>query len=318
MSDQVEMTTVNAEDYFADMDSEIKDEEQPEGEVEEQQEGEEVEAEEQTEEDAETEEQPAEAYRVIVKDENGQDVEKELTLEELAQGYMLSSDYTRKRQEESAKVRQIEHSYTETLRQDRAQTAEVIDQLKAYVIQSIAPELNQLNPQLAATDPAEYVRLQAKQYEVQNMLNQLDQHKQAQVAQAKQAEEYQRNLFLQQCHEYVNQAVPEFKNQEYKAQLIDFATNTYGIPANELAYLANAPMFKDGGYLDSGKVMKVLNDAMKWNQLQSQKPMAQKKLTEAPKVIKPAAPKPRTTHKEDLSRLKKGDRYAADRILAQL
>ena len=278
------------------------DEEEGEGEQPDEEEGGEQEAE------AEPESEASEKYRIKVKNDRGEDEEKELTLEELAEGYMLSSDYTRKRQQEAEQIRQTEHKYVEAIRQDRQQSAEVIDQLKAFVVQTISPELSNLTPQLAADDPAEFVRLQAKHQQISQILGQLEQTKQQNLMQSQQAEQYHRELFLKQCQEYVNDKIPEFKNPEYKSQLMTFAEKTYNITQQDLAYLAAAPMFKDGHMLDSGVVLKVLNDAMKWNGLQAQKPMAQKKVAVAPRIIKPLAPKPKSQTMEAKKRLAKSGR----------
>lgn len=309
-------------DVFAIMDS---DDEQPEEDVTEEaeqypveDESEEVEEESDDEESGDEAEEEPELYRVTIKDANGNDEEADLSLEELAAGYMRNADYTRKRGDDSAKIRNLESEYADSLLNERRQTAQQLEQLKAFVIQSATPELSQLTPELAQQDPSKYVELQAKHTHVNNLLAQLNQQKEQTDKQANEIEQYQHQQFLKQCHDFVSEQIPDFINQEYQAQLYKFAEDNYQISSNELQWLATAPQFKDGRYLDSGKLMKMLGDAMSWQKLQQDKPMARKKVASAPKRIKPKAPKPRSKHKEDMKRLRQGDMNAADRLFANL
>lgn len=325
MSDQAEQAVID-DDIFANMDSE---EEQPN--VEEDDQVEEVEAEQdqqddesegdepEDEEEGETEEEAeAELFRVTVKDANGNDEEVDLSIEELAAGYMRNADYTRKRGDDSSKIRNLESEYADSLLKERTQTAQQIEQLKAFVIQSATPELSQLTPELAQQDPSKYVELQAKSQHVNNLIAQLDQQKQATDRQAQEIEQHQHHQFLKQCHDFVSEQIPDFANQEYQAQLYKFADENYQISQEELQWLGTAPQFKDGRFLDSGKLMKILGDAMSWQKLQKDKPMARKKVAAAPKRVKPRAPQPKSRHKDDMKRLKKGDMNAADRLFANL
>lgn len=328
MSDQAE-EAVNNDDIFANMDSDeqpIKGEENQNEELEAEQdqldeepEEEETEEEEPEADEEEAEEEPEdELFKVTIKDANGNDEEVDLSLEELAAGYMRNADYTRKRGDDSAKVRNLESEYADSLLKERTQTAQQIEQLKAFVIQSATPELSQLTPELAQQDPSKYVELQAKHQHVSQLMAQLDQQKQAADRQTQEIEQHQHQEFLKGCHDFVSEHIPEFGNQEYQAQLYKFAEDNYQINQEELQWLGTAPQFKDGRFLDSGKMMKILGDAMSWHKLQNDKPMARKKVAKAAKRVKPRAPQPKSRHKEDMKRLKKGDMNAADRMFANL
>lgn len=251
------------------------------------------------------EEQAAEPerYRVTVKNDRGEDEEKDLSLEELAEGYMLNADYTRKRQAEAEQIRQVEFQAHQAIAQERHNAAEAIGQLQQFVLQSIAPELNQLTPQLAQSDPAEYVRLQAMQQQVGQLMQNLNAQKGAYMQQAEQVEAQTRQQLLESDKTYLAQTVPEFGKGDFANKLLDFATTTYGVPKEEVAYLANRPIFKDGRVLDSGRVIQILNDAMQWRTLQKQKPAQMQKVAAAPKVIKPAAPQPKNRGGELTKRL---------------
>lgn len=256
-------------------------------------------------------EEPAvepERYRVTVKNERGEDEEKDLSLEELAQGYMLNADYTRKRQADAEQARHAQVQAAQAIAQEQHRVAESIGQLQQLVMQSIAPELAQLTPQLAQTDPAEYVRLQAMQAHYGQLMQGLNAQKSAYQQQVEQIEAQQRQQLLESDKAYLAQAVPEFSKEGFSAKLLDFATNTYGVPKEEIAYLANRPIFKDGRVLDSGRVIQILNDAMQWRTLQQQKPAQMQKVAAAPRTIKPAAPQPKNRGGELTKRLKSSGR----------
>jgi hypothetical protein len=297
MSDQVS-ETVDINDLAASLDDETP-EEVIEGQVEDQEE----QPEEAVDESQEEQASEPERYRVTVKNENGEDVEQDLSLEELASGYMLQADYTRKRQAEADQIRHVEYQAAQAIAQEQSRAAESIGQLQQFVLQSIMPELNQLTPQLAQTDPAEYVRLQAMQQQVSQLMHGLNQQKGAYLQQAEQVEAQTRQKLLESDKTYLSQTVPEFGKGDFANKLLDFATTTYGVPKEEIAYLANRPTFKDGRVLDSGRVIQILNDAMQWRTLQKQKPAQMQKVAKAPQVIKPSAPQPKNRGGELTKRL---------------
>lgn len=258
------------------------------------------------EQEAEGQEEPAaepERYRVTVKNDRGEDEERELSLSELAEGYMLNADYTRKRQADAEQARQVQYQAAQTVAAEQQRVAESIGQLQQLVVQRIAPDLAQLTPQLAQTDPAEYVRLQAMQVELSQLMQGLEAQKTAHTQQAEQVEAQQRQQMLEADKAYLSQVVPEFGKPEFASKLLDFASATYGLPKESIVYLANRPVFKDGAVLDSGRVIQILNDAMQWRTLQQQKPAQMKKVAAAPKVIKPAAPQPKNRGGELTKRL---------------
>jgi hypothetical protein len=304
MDDQAQQA-VEVEDLAAMLDGDAPETEEEEGQADaEAAEGEE----EQQAEDQEEQAAEPERYRVTVKNDRGEDEEKDLSLEELAEGYMLQADYTRKRQADAEQARQLQYQAAQTVAQEQQRVAESIGQLQQLVLQKIAPELANLTPQLAQTDPGEYVRLQAMQLELNQVMQGLNAQKSAYQQQVEQVEQQQRQQMLQADAAYLKQAVPEFEKPDYSSKLLDFASNTYGVPKEEIAYLANRPIFKDGRVLDSGRVVQILHDAMQWRTLQQQKPAQMKKVAAAPKVIKPAAPQPKNRGGELTKRLQKSGR----------
>jgi hypothetical protein len=238
-------------------------------------------------------EQPPEVsqkFRVKIKNEAGADEERDLTLEELASGYMQSADYTRKTQtlsrQEQERQSQFLQAVTHTAEQARGQ----LRSLHQFVMSSVTPELRELTPELAATDPARFVALQAKQMQVQNVLGAIA-HQDAQLQQQQQAALKQhREQSVRNSLEYLSKEIPGFNLEKDYHRLVEGATK-YG-------YGDDLPQVSDGRFVH------MLHDALKWRELQLKKPEAMKKVNEAPKVIKPSSPQPKRQNQAAAERLK--------------
>jgi hypothetical protein len=306
MSDQANETAVDINDLADALDDGAPEEEVIEGQADEQ----EPQGEEQETEDQEEPASEPERYRVTVKNDRGEDEEKELSLEELAEGYMLQADYTRKRQAEAEQIRQVEHQYHQSLTQQSQHVAESIGQLQRLVMDSVAADLANFTPQLAATDPAEFVRLHALQMDVNNRLQYMEQQKQAHKQHAEQIEAQQRAQMLEQDKAYLAKVVPQYGSEGFSASLLDAGSKVFGLPKEDIAYLANRPIFKDGRVFDSGRFIQALHMIAQWENLQAQKPQQMKKVAAAPKVIKPAAPQPKPRNAEATKRLKSSGRVS--------
>jgi len=280
-------------DVEADEPEEAEDlEEEPEEEVEEEAEEPEAEAE-------------SEKYQVTIKNSQGEDETQELTLNDLAEGYMKGSDYSRKTQQAAADARAMQQEYTNATQEIHTQSAKQIQQLREYVIQSISPQLQEFTPQLAQTDPAKYVELQALQTHAQQQIATLDQFQAQANEQASQAEMAARYEQEERSRETLQAHVPDYGTPEYQDKVMKFANDAYGISQEDLQFLSSSPVFKDGGILDSGAVIRVINDAMQFRALESQKPIQMKKVKSAPRVIKPKAPKPKSRSRAAERRFKK-------------
>lgn len=249
------------------------------------------------EETAAEEEAPAvsQKFRVKVKSDTGEDEERDLTLEELAAGYMQSADYTRKTQAAAAQEKQRQEQFFQAVHHTSEQARTQLRALHQMAIAAAAPELQELTPQLAATDPARYVQLQAKQQQLQSVLAQLAQQDQQLQQQQQAAVQAQRDQALKQSLEYLTKEIPGFNLQKEAPKLKD-AGSKYGFSQQELDAVTD------------GRFVHLLHDAMKWRDLQTQKPKALQKVADAPKVIKPAAPQPKRDNQAALDRLKRTGR----------
>lgn len=248
-------------------------------------------------EEEQEEEKPAvsQKFRVKVKNDRDEDEERDLSLEELAAGYMQSADYTRKAQALAAERKTQQEEVAKSITQTTQQAVQQVQALQQLVIASAAPELKELTPELAYTDPARYVQLQAKQQQLSQVLGHL-QHEQAKLLkQQEETTKAQRDQALKQSLDYLSKELPGV-NLEKEAGKLREVAKKYSFSDEEIA-----------GFSD-GRLIHLLHDAAKWRELQTAKPKALQKVAEAPKVIKPAAPQPRKQNQSALDRLKKTGR----------
>ena len=284
---------------------------QPEGQVEEQaqeeeleeyvedSEPEEVEASEETQE----EEEPP-RYRVKVDNE-----EVEVTLDELLKGYSRTSDYTKKTQTLAEQRKQVEAERQRIeeaakLRDQYAQRLSVIEQMLAS-----QPE-EDLTP-LKETDPIGYTMKIAERMEREKQVQAI-RAEQQQIAQKQQAE-YQENLrrHLALEAEKLSQAIPEMsdpvKGEVIRKEIKDFA-RSIGWSEQELAQIYDH------------RAVLALYKGLQHEKLQKSKPVATKKVAEAPKMLKPGTTGKQTTAEQDAVKklqqrlAKTGDRRDAARL----
>jgi hypothetical protein len=260
-------------------------------------------AEEQPEDEAPPQDEPegekpavSQKFRVKVKNDAGADEDRDLTLEELAAGYMQSADYTRKTQALAAEAKQREQEVFQTVQKTTQQAQQQLSALQNLVLSVAAPELQNADwIRLAAEDPARYVQLQARQQQLSQVLGAIQAENQNLTKQQQEAEQKQREQSIRNSLEYLSREIPGF-NLEKERQGLFETGRKYGFNDAELSEVVD------------GRMLHVLRDAMQWRQLQTQKPKAMQKVAEAPKVIKPAAPQPRKENQSALERLKKTGR----------
>lgn len=254
---------------------------QPEEEVEDTQE------QEATEEDEE-EVQETPRYRVKTGDE-----EVEVDLDELIKGYSRTSDYTKKTQNlaEQRKVVEAERSRIDEaarLRDQYAQRLQVIEQL----LTQPEEDLNALKDQ----DPIGYAVKMGERMEKERQLAAVRQEQQ-QIATQQQAE-YQQRLqsTLSAEAERLKAAIPEFadkeKGESVRRELRDLAKSV-GYSDQELSAVYDH------------RALLVLYKAAQYDKLTKGKVQTNKKVSEAPRMLKPGTTQPRNAKDDQLGKLRK-------------
>ena len=211
--------------------------------------------------------------------------EREVTLDELIKSYQLGTDYTQKTQSlaEQRKALEAEKQAVEQAKMLRDQYAERLQAIQQVLAEQSKGENLEA---LKESDPIGYA---VKVAELQQRREQLAavQAEQQRIALQQQTEQQQRlaQLVAEEQQKLV-QAIPEFadpqKGETVRGEIRNYAKQL-GFTDQELAQV-----------YDSRAVL-TLWKASQYDKLVSQKPGVQKKVVEAPKVLKPGTSRPVNT-----------------------
>jgi hypothetical protein len=220
--------------------------------------------------------------------------ELEVTLDELIKSYQLGTDYTKKSQAvaEERKVVEAERQAVQEAKAMRDQYAQRLEIIESMLNQ---PQEAENLDYLKETDPIGYAVKVAEMSQKEKQLAQV----RAERERISQQQEYDRQQQIRQMvaaeSEKLVAAIPEFADPS-KGEVIRKDIRTYG---KQMGFsddeLANV--------FDSRAVM-TLYKAMQYDKLQSAKPGITKKVSEAPKAIKPGVSKPRDSNSEEIRKLK--------------
>ena len=243
-----------------------------------------------------TEEEPTPTYRVKV----GKD-ELDVPLDELLKGYSRTADYTRKTQEiaETRKMVEADRAKIEEaakLRDTYAQRLSVIEQM---LNQDSGEDLATLKE----TDPIGYAVRVAEQSEREKQLAAVraEQQRLAQQQQAEHGERLKAHLAAES--QKLSEAIPEFadpvKGSAVKADIRKYAQGL-GFSDQELAQAYDS------------RAITALYKAMQYDKLVSSKGEATKKVSQAPRMLRPGTSTPETRTSQEVKnmrgRLKKSGR----------
>lgn len=221
--------------------------------------------------DAEEVEEQPQTFRVKAAGE-----EKDVTLDELMQGYQLGADYTKKTQElaELRKANEAESKAIQESKQIRDTYAQRLKAIEEFLMQGDSSEDLAV---LKENDPIGYAVKVAEQTEKKQQLDaiKLEQDRIAREQQADYAQAMQR--YVADEAQKLNKVLPEFSDKVKGEQLRNEIRNygkTIGFTDQELAQV-----------YDSRYVI-TLHKAMQYDKLQKSKPSVKKKVAEAPKMAK--------------------------------
>lgn len=215
---------------------------------------------------------------------------------ELKDMVLMHKDYTQKTQA-VAEQRKAYEERAQVLEQRERALATTFD--KAVEFREIQNKLSQYEAidwrALVDQDPAQATRLniefQQLQREAQSKWNALQQAK----SQSEQLTQHQRQQLLAEAEKDLKDRLPDFGPQ-IAEKIVTTAKDAYGFSPQELEGLTDA------------RHVHVLHDAMKWRELQAQKPKAMRAVADAPRAIKPAAAQPKRTNQAASERLRKSGR----------
>ena len=227
-----------------------------------------------TTEETQTELEEPELHRVKV---SGQELE--VTLDELKAGYSRDSDYRQKTHNLGIEKRELD-GQRESLRQTYDTRLSELNELIATADATVRQEQGSEDLQkLWEEDPTAAARLD---YQMRQRNRQLDDvRNKAREAQTKQYED-----FLGTQRELAAQKIPEYndpnKADQFKINMRNSLRN-YGFNDQEIGQLADH------------RFLMVAKDAMSYKSLKDKKPIVQKKVANAPKVVKAGVAKSSTS-----------------------
>ena len=220
--------------------------------------------------------------------------ELDVTLDELKNGYSRDADYRRKTEELSYEKKQF-MSESEKQRQDYSSKLNELNQLMSVAQEQLNAEINSADlDKLYDEDPTEAARVERRLKRKQDKLNQA-----VQKTQSEQQNQFE--SFLQDQQKKLPLKMPEFsdpaKSSQLKNNMRSYLTS-YGFNDQEIAQVYDH------------RIVMLVNDAMKYRNMQNSKPNLAKKITKPGKVFSSGVKKDKadlnfTKRKEKLGRLKK-------------
>lgn len=218
---------------------------------------------------------------------DGKEWTEELTLEELRAQRMMQADYQRKTQEISQQRAQAEEQARQAVREAQSKYAQELQALEAMVDSLTAPHLQNVDfNQLSREDPATWAQLfQQKQ--------QIDQAKQAVKTKFQQLQEQSRAELLREGMSKLTDPASPFYVESLEAkvpQLQEVASKYFHLSRQEVASIVD-PRFVKG----LAQLAELEAEAKQWRDLQTKKPEIEKRVTSAPKALKPNRPDPKAT-----------------------
>ena len=238
-----------------------------------------------TTEETTTELEEPELHRVKV---SGQELE--VTLDELKAGYSRDSDYRQKTHSLGLEKRDLETQKT-SLRQSYDTRLSELNDLIATADATVRQQQGSEDlHKLYDEDPTAAARLD---YQLRQQNRQLEEVR----SKAKEAQQSQYNEFLSTQRELAATKIPEFadpnKADTFKLNMRNSLRN-YGFNDSEIGQLADH------------RFLMVAKDAMSYQSLKDRKPIVQKKVANAPKVVKAGIAKSGTSSGREAIRQKIG------------
>tara|TARA_R110001606_G_scaffold114915_1_gene242628 strand:+ start:446 stop:1447 length:1002 start_codon:yes stop_codon:yes gene_type:complete len=267
--------------------AEVADEVETEEEITEQ-EAEEIEASDSEDDEDQIEDaSPEEPQRYTVK-VDGQ--ETEVTLEDLKQGYSGQKYVQQGMQDASAQKKEAEAVYT-ALTNERQQLAELYQSLQQG---NVAAPPEKPTKELFDADPIGYMK-QNLEYEEQKGKYDMQMAQLQQVSQqSSEAEATAKQAYLKEQMQILQREIPDFADSKrataLKEQLVNYGTAHYGYTTDEISQITDH------------RAIKVLHDAMKYQDIVKGKSQAKTKTKSAKPMLKPGAKKMATPNAKVRSR----------------
>ena len=220
--------------------------------------------------------------------------EYNVTLDELRNGYSRDADYRRKTEDLAFDKKQF-MSESEKQRQDYSTKLNELNQMMSVAQEQLNNEISSADlEKLYEEDPTEAARIEHRLKRKQEKLNQAMEKTQSEQKQ-------QFDSYLQEQQKSLVSKLPEFSNPEKASQLkssMKTTLNSYGFNDQEISQVYDH------------RIVMLVNDAMKYRNLQKAKPNIAKKISKPGKVFSSGVKQTKAdinskSRKDKLSRLRK-------------
>jgi len=220
--------------------------------------------------------------------------EYDVTLDELRNGYSRDADYRQKTESLAFEKKQFA-SESEKQRQDYSAKLNEANQMLSVAQQQLNQEINSADlEKLYEEDPTEAARIEHRLRKKQEKIN-------SAMAQNQSEQKKQFDMFLKDQQTKLVTKMPEFSDPDKASQLkssMKSTLNAYGFNDTEVAQVYDH------------RIVMLVNDAMKFRNLQKAKPNIAKKITKPGKVFTSGVKQTKAdvslkAKKDKLSRLKK-------------
>lgn len=214
---------------------------------------------------------------ITTKGQNGEDVTREWSLDEMRAGVMMQADYQRKTADLARAREQVGQEVQQKVTEQSQKYDHNVRVFYNAFAQLAGQELQNVDwTKLSREDPAQFVALsqRAAQFNhvltaAQQELEKLNQQNQEQFKQSMQQQ-------TQDAVEVLQRDVRDWGNELYSS-ILKTGVDAYGFKPEEV------------GNVTDPRMIKVLIDAHRYRELQQARPEVNKRVSAAPKVVKPGA-----------------------------
>jgi hypothetical protein len=208
--------------------------------------------------------------------------EYEVTQDELLNGYQRQQAYTKRSQElaEQRKAFEAEAQQVAQMRDAYAQQLEQLSQYNQQILGEAEPDWDALAKEYSAEELFLY---KTKLDQQKEQARQVEAERQAIAQQQAQEQQVKMQEHLAFQREEMLNRIPQWRDEDIRTsereQVIKYAQQSVGFSPQEIANASDA------------RAIELLYKAWQWDNLQSKKPAAKKKASQAPKMAKAGQPK---------------------------
>ena len=220
-------------------------------------------------------------FDIEIMQEGGKKEVVKHSLNDLKKQRMMQADYQRKTAELARQREGVQDEVRKAAEPKIQQAQQALQLANQIVMELVAPELTGLDAMqmanLASTDPARYTEVKAKQDLLAHTVARLQNQQQQLQQQAQWQQKQDMAKVVQESVAALEKDIPGW-NTEYYQKVLKSAVADFGLKHEEAAAIYDP------------RVIKVLDAARKYAELQKAKPITDKKIVSVPKVLKPGTP----------------------------